>query len=362
MLKRAPRPQTPNGTAKWSIAKHFSICTAAKYSNSVMSFEGCIPWWEFGMIALLVLLCCVKSLSILQSLLWYLKKGDQFAMQYQLLSDRCDRESESSANTIGRDRKTHNYYRRIERALMRTSANHFLFGVKQFRARRKRDVIQLLLKRSRGFFKIFFWIRLKLIEVFSIRLFSYYYLVIIVCAAALGTMFYSQALLTNGERVGAQGYATLALIAFCFSLAILNMISVATLVVGQLFERSFALQFYGTGVGRSRYNETINILQDLSILGISFFLILFSNTVIVYVLTHTSAAFNIDKTLYFSPFMQAAYELTKSMYFALTTMTTTGYGDVVPKNTIGFLISGLIQIQALILLVFAVSSFWATRA
>ena len=320
------------------------------------------PGWNFVVIALLVLLCAIKSLSMLQAIFWYLSKGSRFAKEFQLLSRRSDAISVPSADILGRDRETHIYYRNVEKALIRAGANHFLGGVKQFRARRQRDFLRIILRRKHGFSKIFIRIKMHLITTLYTKLFAYPYLVIIVCIAAFGATLIWQASLMSKEPVQHQDLSACALVTFCFLLAIMNLVSTITLVVGQLVERSFALQFYGTELGRPRANEAINLIEDLVLLGFSFFLILISNAVSVYILTYTSGAFNINISSLLCLFEQAAFDLIKSMYFALTTMTTTGYGDVLPQNTIGFVMSGLIQIQALILLVFAVSSFWATRA
>ena len=49
-------------------------------------------------------------------------------------------------------------------------------------------------------------------------------------------------------------------------------------------------------------------------------------------------------------------------YYTLTTLTTTGYGDIVPKNGYGVIIGTGLQIEAFAIVVFGLSVFWSGRS
>jgi hypothetical protein len=298
------------------------------------------------------------------ALYWYYTEGDNFKRQVEQMSEGSSYVSGLAAKALRRDRQEHEHRRQVERALIRSRADHFMLGVKQFRARRKKDALKLYFHRSKGLCKLPFWTGFHIIDLLWLKLLVYPYLVGIVSAVLFFFPAASELATSMGWEFKISKPSMIALIALCFALSAMNLVSVSTTVIGPFFERKFSLQFYGMPVGKSRASGTANAIQEPTLIAVSFLLLLLSNGTSVYFLSHVDLAyvdpaFNIFSPDGYSNFSNIMYEASKSFYFALTTMTTTGYGDVLPQNSIGYVYSAIMQIQALGLLVFAIARFWA---
>lgn len=291
-------------------------------------------------------ICVLKLIHYINTVKWYRAHGIDFSER--LISGR-----------HGAPLQRHG----MEAAFRQTYGGFFPFGVKDFRTRRLRELLKIRGKRSEGIASASYRFSSNLTSLW-LSLYGYPWLV------SLSSLYLAtQSLLGHRCQVTApnntappefnvafHGYINLALF---FLVAFLNLAQILCFLVSHIYDGNYRVYLYDTKLFNNYTTKADRYLQDLLVVLIVIFTIILSNTLCNFYIAHDWCAFNLLAEP--NPPAQASltYEIMKMGYFTITTLTTTGYGDVVPQNELGFMASSVMQLQALGLFAFALSRFWS---
>ena len=144
---------------------------------------------------------------------------------------------------------------------------------------------------------------------------------------------------------------------------LMNILMAIEFVFGHLFLTDYALYFHMLSprktvlAGRSQVAVG---LQIIVILGLVVFVTGVAAVFAVYLFFEGFGGENLDQckgpSLTNLPTIIALCG-----YYALTTLTTTGYGDILPSNMYGVLVGVGLQVEAFAFIVFVLAVFWSLR-
>jgi hypothetical protein len=113
------------------------------------------------------------------------------------------------------------------------------------------------------------------------------------------------------------------------------------------------------GYSRAAIYSGVNFLLELLLS------IIVASSAATFLLFKKFHAFNVYLSNDFDvhPVLENIKIMIRSIYFVTTTLSTTGYGDIVPQEEycLGYVLVIALHIQAMLLITFAVSVFWSSR-